>query len=408
MKCRYCGASLRITFVDLGSAPLSNAYLTPRQLMEPETWYPLKVLVCDHCWMVQTEDYAAREELFSEEYAYFSSFSSTWQVHVKQYVEDMAARFALNENSLVVEVASNDGCLLKYVKQLRIPCFGIEPTKSTAAAARKLGLEVIERFFGAKLAQSLVAEGRRADLVAANNVLSHVPDINDFVKGFAILLKPHGVATFEFPHLVKLVSENQFDIIYHEHFSYLSLTAVKSVIDNAGMRIFDIEELPIHGGSLRLYTCLKDSSVHEQTNRVDDLLFDEEKAGITTLDYYKDFQSKANRAKNDFHAFLIDAKRNCRKTAAFGAAAKGNTLLNYAGVRPDLLPFVVDHIPAKQGKFLPGSRIPIVSEELISVEKPDYIIILPRNFKDEIMNKLSYVREWGGKFVTAIPELREW
>ncbi len=408
VKCRHCQTDLQVAFIDLGSAPPSNAYLTEAKLKEPEIWYPLKVLVCTNCWLVQTEDHAAREELFSEEYAYFSSFSSTWQAHVKGYVEEMVKRFSLGEESFVVEVASNDGCLLSFVKQRGIPCLGIEPTKSTAKAARQRGLDVIEDFFGSSLAQELVEKGRKTDLIAANNVLAHVPDINDFARAFAILLEHDGVATFEFPHLLKLVTHKQFDTIYHEHYSYLSLTAVQSVFNEAGLKIFDVEELEIHGGSLRVYACRQDSTVHKQTERVEELLITETSEGMNTVNYYTRFQKQADKAKNDLLAFLIESKERNLKLSAYGAAAKGNTLLNYAGVRPDLLPFVVDLNPAKQGKFLPGSRITVVSEDLLHKERPDYVIILPWNIKEEIMNQLSYIRDWGGKFVTAIPELREW
>lgn len=409
MKCRYCKADLRLVFVDLGSAPPSNAYLSRERLMEPEIWYPLRVLVCTKCWLVQTEDFASREELFSDEYAYFSSYSLTWQVHVKKYVEDMIERFQLNKDSFVVEIASNDGCLLSYVKQLQIPCLGIEPTRSTASAARQRGLEVIESFFGLELAQELVLDGREADLIAANNVLAHVPDINDFVRGFSVLLKENGVATFEFPHIMQLVAHNQFDTIYHEHYSYLSLTAVKEIFDNANLRVFDVEELSTHGGSLRVYACRKDSLHHNsESKRVKELLAAEQKVGITTESYYSAFQQKIDDLKDDFLTFLISSKKNGRRIAAYGAAAKGNTLLNYAGIRPDLIPFVVDRNPAKQGKFLPGSRIPVVSEDLLHKEKPDYVIVLPWNIKEEIMNQLSYIRDWGGKFVTVVPELRKW
>ena len=409
MKCRYCKADLRLVFVDLGSAPPSNAYLSRERLMEPEIWYPLRVLVCTKCWLVQTEDFASREELFSDEYAYFSSYSLTWQVHVKKYVEDMIERFQLNKDSFVVEIASNDGCLLSYVKQFQIPCLGIEPTRSTASAARQRDLEVIESFFGLELAQELVSDRREADLIIANNVLAHVPDISNFVRGFSILLKANGVATFEFPHIMQLVAHNQFDTIYHEHYSYLSLTAVKEIFDNANLRVFDVEELSTHGGSLRVYACRKDSLHHNsESKRVKELLAAEQKAGITTESYYYAFQQKVNDLKDDFLTFLISSKKNGRRIAAYGAAAKGNTLLNYAGIRPDLIPFVVDRNPAKQGKFLPGSRIPVVSEDLLHKEKPDYVIVLPWNIKEEIMNQLSYIRDWGGKFVTAIPRLDVW
>lgn len=405
MKCRHCGAELALPLIDLGSAPPSNAYLTRETMHAPEKWFPLRVLVCTECWLAQTEDYAGADELFSAEYAYFSSFSTTWLQHAECYVAGMVKRFSLNADSHVIEIAANDGYLLQYVKASGIPCTGIEPTASTAAAARMKGIEVIEDFFGIRLAQRLVAEGRQADLTAANNVLAHVPDINDFVSGFTCLLKPQGVATFEFPHLLRLVEQNQFDTIYHEHFSYLSLTAVNRIFERNGLSVFDVEELPTHGGSLRVFAQRLDAGKYETTNHVARILVRENSAGMTASHFYAGFQAKADLVKNDFMAFLIEAKRAGRKVAAYGAAAKGNTLLNYAGVRPDLLAYVVDRNPAKQERFLPGNRIPIVIESCIRNDKPDYVVILPWNLRTEIMAQLSYVREWGGQFVTAVPAL---
>jgi SAM-dependent methyltransferase len=371
----------------------------------PEKWFPLRVLVCTDCWLAQTEDYAGVEELFSADYAYFSSYSTTWLQHAQRYVADMVKRFGLNANSHVIEIAANDGYLLQYVKARGIPCLGVEPTSSTAAMARTKGIEIIEDFFGIRLAERLVAEGRQADLTAANNVLAHVPDINDFVSGFARLLKPQGVATFEFPHLLRLVEQNQFDTIYHEHFSYFSLTAVTRILERNGLGVFDVEELPTHGGSLRVFAQRGDTGRRETTNRVAEMLVREKASGMATPDFYVGFQSKADRVKNDFLAFLIEAKRAGRKVAAYGAAAKGNTLLNYAGVRADLLAYVVERNPAKQEKFLPGSRIPIVTESFIRDDRPDYVVILPWNLREEVVAQLDYIREWGGQFVTAIPQL---
>lgn len=405
MKCRHCQSELTTTFVDLGSAPPSNAYLTEAQLKAPEKWYPLKVMVCDHCWLVQTEDYAGAEELFDAEYAYYSSFSTSWLKHAAEYVNEMVARFKLGAGSHVVEVASNDGYLLQYVKAAGIPCLGIEPTKSTAKAAREKGIEVVEDFFGVELADKLVAEGKQADLIAANNVLAHVPDINDFVTGFAQLLKPQGIATFEFPHLMQLVQNVQFDTIYHEHFSYLSLTAVSTIFEANGLQVFDVQEIPTHGGSLRVFAQRKATGKHAITPATTALLLREHEAGIKHRDYYEGFQVRTDKVKNDLLEFLIEAKRNNKTIMAYGAAAKGNTLLNYAGVRPDLLLLVVDRNPAKQNKFLPGSRIPIASEEAIKSARPDYILILPWNLREEVQTQLSYVREWGAKFVTAVPVL---
>ncbi len=406
MKCRHCGADLSLSLIDLGSAPPSNAYLTATALHASEEWFPLKVLVCSECWLAQTEDTARAEDLFDADYAYFSSYSSSWLRHAERYTADMQTRFNLNETSHVVEIAANDGYLLQYVKARGIPCLGIEPTASTALAARARGLDIVENFFSAHLARELAAQGKQADLTTANNVLAHVPEINDFVAGFAVLLKPQGVATFEFPHLFRLMVENQFDTIYHEHFSYLSLTAVNRIFAHNGLGVFDVEEHPTHGGSLRVFAQRADSGAHAITARVADMLARESGAGMTTPGYYRGFQCRADRIKNAFLAFLIDAKNSGKKVAAYGSAAKGNTLLNYAGVRPDLLPWVSDRNPAKQGKYLPGSRIPIVDETRLRAERPEYVLILPWNLRSEVMEQLTYIREWGGQFVTAVPELK--
>ena len=405
MKCRHCGTELRLSLVDLGSAPPSNAYLSREALHGPEKWYPLRVLVCTECWLVQTEDFADREELFSEDYAYFSSFSNSWLKHADDYVSEMVGRFALDHRSYVVEVASNDGYLLQYVSQRGIPCLGIEPTASTAAAARAKGIEVVETFFGREPAARLVKQGKSADLMVANNVLAHVPDINDFVGGFSILLKEHGVATFEFPHLLRLVEGAQFDTIYHEHFSYLSLMAVSRVFERNGLRVIDVEELPTHGGSLRVYAQHAVTGMRPVCARVDAMLAREQDAGMATPDFYRDFQPRVERVKDDLLMFLIEAKRAGKKVAAYGAAAKGNTLLNFAGIRSDLIAFVVDRNPAKQGKYMPGSRIPIVDEGTIRVETPDYIVILPWNLREEVMQQLAYIRKWGARCVIGVPAL---
>jgi len=406
MKCRHCQAELTLSLVDLGSAPPSNAYLTKQTLHAPEKHFPLRVLVCTECWLAQTEDYAGADELFSADYAYFSSFSTTWLKHAEKYVADMVQRFALGANSHIVEVAANDGYLLQYAKARGIPCLGIEPTTSTANAARAKSIEIVEAFFGVKLARQLVDQGKQADLIAANNVLAHVPDINDFVAGFAVLLKPTGVATFEFPHLLRLVSENQFDTIYHEHYSYLSLTAVKRIFEHNGLSVFDVEELTTHGGSLRVYAQRSDLGTREAGVTVAKLLERETAAGMNSTAFYAGFQDKADRVKNDLLAFLIEAKRTGKTVAGYGAAAKGNTLLNYAGVRPDLLPYVVDRNPAKQGKYLPGCRIPIVAEVQLKQNRPDFVLILPWNLHAEVVEQLAYIREWGGQFVTSVPALK--
>lgn len=407
MKCRHCAVPLGLTLADLGSAPPSNAYLTEQTLHAPEKWFPLRVLVCEQCWLAQTEDFARANELFDAEYAYFSGFSTSWLAHSERYVADMAARFALDGACHVVEVAANDGYLLQYVKARGIPCTGIEPTASTAAAARAKGIPIVEDFFGARLAQALATEGRQADLMTANNVLAHVPDINDFATGFAILLKPQGVATFEFPHLMRLIAENQFDTIYHEHFSYLSLGTVTRIFAATGLAVFDVEELPTHGGSLRVFVQRADGGRQPRSRRVDALLQREADAGLFAATTYAGFQARADRVKNDFLAFLLQMKREGKHVVAYGAAAKGNTLLNYAGVRPDLIPFVVDRNPAKQGKYLPGSRIPVVGEERLKSTQPDCIVILPWNLREEVMAQLDYARSWGARFVTAVPALEE-
>jgi hypothetical protein len=408
MKCRHCHSELNLSLVDLGSAPPSNAYLTEQTLHAPEKWFPLRVLVCEHCWLVQTEDFTQADELFDSDYAYFSGFSSSWLAHSERYVTEMAQRFSLDGQSHVVEVAANDGYLLQYVKARGIPCTGIEPTASTAAAARAKGVSIVEDFFGVRLAKELVTQGKQADLTVGNNVLAHVPDINDFVAGFALLLKPQGVATFEFPHLLKLIAANQFDTIYHEHFSYLSLTAVTGIFRANGLIVFDVEEHPTHGGSLRVFTQRSDTGHHQRSKRLDELLQREAMSGITTASYYSGFQARANKVKDDFLRFLLEAKRSGKSAAAYGAAAKGNTLMNYAGIRPDLLAFVVDRNPAKQGKLMPGSRIPIVDEDYLKQQKPDLIVILPWNLESEIKQQLAYVHEWGGRFVTGVPQLKIW
>jgi predicted TPR repeat methyltransferase len=389
----------------LGSAPPSNAYLTEQTLHTSEKWFPLRVLVCENCWLVQTEDFAQAEELFDEHYAYFSSFSTSWLEHAERYVKDMTKRFSLDKHSHVIEVAANDGYLLQYVKKCNIPCTGVEPTTSTANAAREKGIDILEEFFGVKLAQQLVEQGKKADLTVANNVLAHVPDINDFVAGFSILLKPNGVATFEFPHLLKLINENQFDTIYHEHFSYLSLTALETIFKENGLQIFDVEEHTTHGGSLRLFAQRSDTGVRIVSGQVIELRKREMDAGMDSGNFYKNFQERVNLVKDDLLNFLIKAKQDGKKVAAYGAAAKGNTLMNYAGVRPDLLSYVVDRSPSKQGKYMPGSRIPIYTEQFLKDDKPDYVLILPWNLKSEVIRQLSYIKESGGNFVVAVPKL---
>ncbi len=405
MKCRHCKTELRLPFLDLGSAPHSNAYLSEDGLRAPELWYPLRVMVCEQCWLVQTEDHAGREALFKDDYAYFSSFSVSWLAHAEAFVKMAVGRFDLNSKSQVVEVAANDGYLLQYVQSVGIPCYGVEPTIGTSAAAKAKGIDIVERFFGLALANELALAGRQADLLIANNVLAHVPDINDFVAGFTRLLTKTGVATFEFPHLLRMVQHNQFDTAYHEHYSYLSLTAVERIFSFNGLTVFDVEELPTHGGSLRVFAQRTVGAVRKVTPAVSALRKVETVAGITSANFYRSFQTKAEIVKNQLVEFLIECSQQGKKVGAYGAAAKGNTLLNFAGVRPDLLPYVVDKNPLKQCKFMPGSRIPIVGEAHLKAHKPDQILILPWNLHDEITDQLSYAQAWGGRFVIAIPKL---
>lgn len=405
MNCRHCAARLKLELIDLGSSPPSNAYLSAEGLLGPEKTYPLKVMICEQCWLAQTLDFAQADELFSAEYAYFSSFSTTWLQHAERYVADMVERFHPGRDSRVVEVASNDGYLLQYVKARGISCFGIEPTASTARAAREKGIETLESFFGAELGVSLAAAGKQADLMAANNVLAHVPDINDFLSGFTNLLKPDGVATFEFPHLLWLLEQNQFDTIYHEHFSYLSLTALEKIFRHNGLAMFDVEELPTHGGSLRVFTQRAASGSHAVTDRIAQLLARESAAGLSSAVGYSGFQSRAEKVKDDLLGFLIEAKRAGKRVAAYGAAAKGNTLLNFAGVRRDLIAYVVDRNPAKQDRYMPGSRIPIVNEAKLLADRPDYVVILPWNLKSEVTDQLRGAGLRDARFVTAVPAL---
>jgi len=407
MDCRHCGSHLSLTFVDLGTAPPANAYLTSTDLRKPELWYPLRILVCTECWLVQTEDYANAEELFREDYAYFSSYSQSWLDHAAKYVAETVDQYHLDHNSRVVELASNDGYLLQYVAERGIPCVGVEPTASTAAKAREKGIDVIQEFFGTHLASQMIDRSMQADLIVANNVLAHVPDVNDFIAGIAMLLRYGGVATLEFPHLLNLVSYTQFDTIYHEHFSYFSFGTVVRIFEKYGLYIFDVKELPTHGGSLRIYA-QADRGPHISTVAVNELLRREEAAGLSTMTYYSGFQQQADKIKDDLLTFLLDARSNGRRVGAYGAAAKGSTLINYAGVRSDLIPYVVDKSPAKKGKYLPGSRIPVVDIERLLQDQPHYIVILPWNIREEIEADLRVVRNWGGRFVTAIPKLTIW
>jgi 2-polyprenyl-3-methyl-5-hydroxy-6-metoxy-1,4-benzoquinol methylase len=405
MKCRFDGLALKEEFVDLGFSPPSNSFLLEKQLNEAETYYPLKLFVSERSFLVQLDEFKRAEEIFSDDYVYFSSFSTTWLEHSKKYVEKMVSKFGYNENSQIIEIASNDGYLLQYFKQKNIPVLGIEPTLSTAKVARKKGIESWTEFFGVELAKKIVEQGRKADLLLGNNVLAHVPDINDFVAGMKVALKENGVITMEFPHLMQLIENNQFDTIYHEHFSYLSFIAVKQIFEKHGLTLFNVEEISTHGGSLRIFAKHNEDDSKEISENVRILLQKEINKGLNRLAYYQNFQKRVENIKYDFLSFLIEQKRNGKKVAAYGAAAKGNTLLNYCGIRKDLISYVVDKSPHKQGRFLPGSHIPVVSEDFIRKERPDFVVILPWNIKEEIQEQLNYVRAWGTKFVTAIPEL---
>lgn len=404
MNCRHCNNPLNHVFCDLQTCPPSNAMVKPELINHPETYFPLKVFVCEKCWLVQVDELEKADAIFNHEYTYFSSYSTSWLQHAKAYTDYMTNRFGLNQNSLVVEVASNDGYLLQYFKEKNIPVLGVEPTANTAQVSIEKGIENIVDFFGSQLAETKI--NGKADLVLGNNVLAHVPNINDFVKGVKIALKPNGVNTFEFPHLLQLVKHNQFDTIYHEHFSYLSLTNLISVFSAQDLEIFDVQELTTHGGSLRIFAKHKADDSKKVEPSVAAMLGKEKEAGIDTLEYYQNFQTKVEKIKYDFTEFLINQKRAGKKVIGYGAAAKGNTLLNYCGIKGnDLIEFVVDASPFKQNKLLPGSRIPVVAKEKIEDLKPDFIIIFPWNLKDEISEQLSYVRNWGSKFVIAIPEL---
>lgn len=404
MNCRHCNHQLQHVFLDLGFAPPSNAYLTASGLQASERYFPLKLYACEHCWLVQTEDYAQADELFDSNYAYFSSTSTGWLAHAAEYSEKIIQQLALCGDSLVIEVAANDGYLLKNFVAAGIPCLGIEPTTSTAVAAEALGIPMIREFFGEQLGKRLAATGRQADLIAGNNVYAHVPDINDFTRGLKAALKPGGTVTLEFPHLMRLIEHTQFDTVYHEHFSYLSLKTTCSLFARAGLRVWDVEELPTHGGSLRVYGCHADDP-RSQTKAVTWLLNKEVHRGLFEIGTYLGFQVRADRVKDDFVAFLIEQKRAGKTVAAYGAAAKGNTLLNYGGVKPDLLPFVCDAAAAKQGKFMPGSHIPILPPDTLTTQRPDYLVILPWNIAAEVKQQNAALATLGTKFVTAVPKL---
>ena len=405
MKCRHCATSLVHTFLDLGFAPPSNAYLKHEDLCKPEKYYPLKVKVCTECWLVQTEDYAQVHELFSQDYAYFSSTSSTWLAHAASYAQTIIKRLKLDKASHVIEIASNDGYLLKNFVEVGIPCLGIEPTASTASVAEMIGVPVLREFFGDALGHQLASEGKQSDLIVANNVYAHVPDINDFTRGLKAALRPEGTISLEFPHLLRLIENNQFDTIYHEHFSYLSLHTVERIFKNAGLRVWDVEQLSTHGGSLRIYGCHEESA-YNSTLALRELKAVEAQSGLQILDTYTSFQMRADMAKNNLLKFLIEKRQLGKKVAAYGAAAKGNTILNYAGIKSDLIPFVCDAALGKQGKFLPGSHLPILPPAELMKHELDYLIVFPWNILDEIKSQTSSLVPKGTQFVTAIPELR--
>lgn len=405
MNCRNCKKPLEHTFLDLGYAPPSNAYLSLKDLNGPEVYYPLKIKVCDNCWLVQTEDYAEADALFTEDYAYFSSTSSGWLAHSRSYASKIAKDLSLNHDSLVIEVASNDGYLLKNFIEFGIPCLGIEPTDSTADAAELLGIPVVREFFGQLLGEQLAKQGKQADLIAGNNVYAHVPDIKDFTLGLKACLKPSGTITLEFPHLMSLLKYSQFDTVYHEHFSYLSLYTVKGIFKDVGLRIFDVEQIPTHGGSIRVYGCHANDS-RATADSVIQLLNEESAKGLQDIDTYFELQARAEKIKDDLLVFLIEQKRCGKKVVAYGAAAKGNTLLNFGGVKPDLLPVVFDAAEAKQNKLMPGSHIEILSPDKIAEADPDFVLILPWNIADEVIKQNIVLQNRGVKFVTAIPELK--
>lgn len=402
--CRFCQSPLRFTFVDLGMSPLCESYVSAEQLNHMEPFYPLHVYVCEQCLLVQLLEYVSPEHIFGGEYAYFSSYSDSWLQHAKAYTEMVITRFGLNHTSQVVEIASNDGYLLQYFVERHIPVLGVEPAMNVAAVAVKKGVPTVVKFLGKDTARELAGEGKQADLLLGNNVLAHVPDINDFVGGLKILLKPHGVITMEFPHLLRLVQGNQFDTIYHEHFSYLSFLAVERIFSTHGLTLFDVEEIPTHGGSLRIYACHEDD-FRPIEPRVASLHAQEMRAGMDRLEFYSSFTETVKETKRKLLDFLIRTKQQGKTIVGYGAPGKGNTLLNYCGVRTDFLDYVVDRSLYKQGKFLPGTHIPIFPPEEIQATKPDYVLILPWNLKQEIMHQLAYIREWGGRFVVPIPEV---
>jgi 2-polyprenyl-3-methyl-5-hydroxy-6-metoxy-1,4-benzoquinol methylase len=396
---------LHFEFLDLVNSPPSNSFLSFDQLNEPEVFFPLRVWVCDNCFLVQIDEYEKSSAIFNNDYVYFSSFSKSWLNHAKNYCEEVVKRLSLNEASKVIEIASNDGYLLQFFLEKKIPVLGIEPTKNTASIAIEKGIETLTQFFGSVLAEELTKKGIQADLLIGNNVLAHVPNINDFVAGMKRILSLKGTITLEFPHLIQMINKNQFDTIYHEHFSYLSLYTVQKIFFQQQLEIYDVNEISTHGGSLRIYVKHLDDTSKQVSSKVSYLISQEKLNGVDTLAYYTGFIKKVEQIKIDFLSFLIAQKKKGIKVVGYGAAAKGNTLLNYCGVKKDLISFVVDANPSKQDKYLPGSHIPVVSEEQLKKFHPDFVIIFPWNLSAEIMNQLSYIRDWGGKFLIPIPSV---
>ncbi|MGI0483656.1 methyltransferase domain-containing protein [Geminocystis sp. CENA526] len=403
-QCRFCNSDLKHTFVDLGMSPLSNSYLASSDLNKAEKFYPLHAYVCDNCFLVQLEEFESPDIIFSD-YAYFSSYSDSWLNHARKYTELMIDRFQFNQSSQVIEIASNDGYLLQFFQTRNIPVLGVEPARNVAKVAIEKGIDTVVKFFGVQTAQALENKGKQADLLLGNNVLAHVPDINDFVGGMQIILKPDGVITMEFPHLLQLINQNQFDTIYHEHFSYLSLLTVSKIFAHHKLTIFDVEELPTHGGSLRIYAKHESNDKLPINNRLLALQQKEKEAGLEEISTYLDFSQKVISTKQKLLSFLIEIKKAGKSIVGYGAPAKGNTLLNYCGIRTDFLDYTCDRSPHKQGKFLPGTHIPIYHPDKIKETKPDYVLMLPWNLKKEITQQLSYIRDWGGKFVVPIPEV---
>jgi SAM-dependent methyltransferase len=405
IRCRFCENILKHSFVDLGMSPLANSYLKEDQIQQMEPFYPLHAYVCERCYLVQIKEFQSPDQIFSE-YAYFSSYSESWLNHAKRYTEQMIERFGIDSKSQIVEVASNDGYLLQYFKERGIPVLGVEPAKNVSKVAQEAGIPTVVKFFGAQTAMELAAEGKHADLINGINVLAQVPDLHDFIKGFKILLKPHGILTLEFPHLICLMEENQFDTIYHEHFSYFSFFTVKKILDKHGLTIFDVDELPTFGGSLRIYACHAENSSKPVTKRVSTLLNKEINAGYADLETYLSFAENVKEIKRNILDFLLKIKKEKKSIVGYGAPAKGNTLLNYCGIRTDFLDYTVDRSPHKQGQYLPGTHIPIYHPDKIRETKPDYLLILPWNIKEEIMEQMAHIREWGGRFVVLIPEVK--